>query len=249
MVANWHDRYKIQAEWTKDLRSYIFSSLNLSTSSNMLEIGSGTGAITSQLHKMCKSRIFGLDINYPVTIFASRHDPETTFLQADAGFSPFKGESFDVILCHYFILWVVKKQEVLSEAYRLLKPNGFFIALAEPDYSGRIDSPPPLVELGNSQTIALQEQGADISCGQKLPLILSEAGFSNIKYGVLGHESQVGTLPDWRESEWKMIRTDLGKRYTPQELDHFQEVDKNSWLNGSRVLWVPTFYAVGEKPA
>jgi hypothetical protein len=46
------------------------------------------------------------------------------------------------------------------------------LALAEPDYSGRVDEPAELKSLGEWQTEALQRQGAD-RLGAQLQSVLS----------------------------------------------------------------------------
>lgn len=249
MPANWNDRFRVQADWTKELRRYIITSYDLPAYARALEIGCGTGAVTADFHDLCNANLFGLDIDFQSTQFAMRNDSETQYLQGDALSSPFATGSFDVVFCHFFLLWIAQKLEVLHEALRILKPGGTFIAFAEPDYSGRVDAPSALAQLGEIQTKGLQARGADISCGRKLPSLLSESGFVQIKFGIIGHETIAGKLPKWWGSEWTAFRTDLKNQLSSQELDQLQEIDKKSWLFGSRVLWVPTFYALGKKPA
>ena len=46
---DWHSRYQQQAGWTRAMRHFIFRRLDLQPGKRVLEIGCGTGAITSDL--------------------------------------------------------------------------------------------------------------------------------------------------------------------------------------------------------
>ena len=67
------------------------------------------------------------------------------------------------------------------------------------------------------------------------------------------------TAPDWPawESEWQVVRADLAMNpdqangdfaYTSNELDQLQELDRQAWQMNQRVLYIPTFYAIGRVP-
>ena len=76
--------------------------------------------------------------------------------------------SFDICLCHFLLLWIANPLAALKEMRRIVKPGGWVLALAEPDYGSRIDFPPELEALGQAQSKALQSQCADVSVGRKL---------------------------------------------------------------------------------
>jgi len=69
---------------------------------------------------------------------------------------------------------------------RVVKPGGWVVALAEPDYGGRIDYPDQLSALGWKQASALSAQGADTNAGRKLAGWLAETGLKGIQTGLLG---------------------------------------------------------------
>ncbi len=121
------------------------------------------------------------------------------------------------------------------------------LALAEPDYGGRIDYPDALAELGNLQTKALHEKGADPETGRKLGSMFAQAGLSEIEVGVLGGQWRKDVLESERELEWQVLRQDLGDLLSEAAWQALEETGRQAYQSGSRILYVPTFYAWGRK--
>jgi hypothetical protein len=46
--------------------------------------------------------------------------------------------------------------------------------------------------------------------------------------------------------EWKVLREDLGSQVSQRELDRYERIDRVAWQAGTRMLFVPTFYAWGK---
>ena len=49
------------------------------------------------------------------------------------------------------------------------------------------------------------------------------------------------------EAEWSMREHDLTGRIDPDELARLRAIDRQALTEGRRVLFVPTFYAIGRK--
>ena len=130
---------------------------------------------------------------------------------------------------------------------RAARPGSAIIAFAEPDYGGRIDYPPELEELGKLQTQALRRQGADPLTGRKLNEIFHRAGLKNIETGLLGGQWSGEPQPAQQASEWATLETDLAGLLPNARLKELRRQDADAWQAGRRVLFVPTFYAVGYK--
>ena len=79
---NWHTRYTQQANWTRDLRAYIFDKVGLKNARRVLEVGCGTGAILSELPKL--PSVCGLDINLDTLTECRVHAPRALLIQGDA---------------------------------------------------------------------------------------------------------------------------------------------------------------------
>ncbi len=244
---DWHERFSVQAEWTKPLRQYLYQQVGINEKSRILEIGCGTGVITSELKQYSTIPAAGIDIRFERIEIAHQHDSLSQYQCADAFHLPFASNSFDFAIAHYLFLWLKEPVQSMAESLRVLKPGGCLIALAEPDYLARIDNPQELWVLGEMQTKALIQQGANPMAGRLLSTQLHQAGFSNIQYGVSGFQVKSDEIPAWFDSEWKMLEDDLGSQATHQELHELRSQDLKAYQVGTRIRWVPTFYAYGKK--
>jgi SAM-dependent methyltransferase len=243
---DWHNRYLTQSRWTNQLRKFIYSQIGISSGSKILEVGCGTGVITNELRCDYSAQVFGIDISLPSLQKAQGDDFQVNYTCADANYPPFSDGFFDFVVCHYFLLWVPDPMTVLKEIIRVLKPGGFFVALAEPDYSSRIDFPQDFEKLGRLQRFSLVNQGADPAIGKTLPRLMFKSGFSDVQFGVSGFQENPRILPETWESEWKVLRSDLRNTLSTSELDILQNKDFETRNKGERVMWVPTFYAFGK---
>jgi len=239
---NWHARYAQQANWTRELRKYIFQQIGLRTTDRILEVGCGTGAILSEIQTQA---LHGLDI-LPASLMEARiHAPTASLACADALSLPYADHSFDITLCHYLLLWVSNPQRVLVEMKRITRPGGYVLALAEPDYSARADKPAELAVLGRWQTESLQRQGANPSLGGRLAELFYQAGIEIIETGAI--ESQGNDAPtanEW-ELEWVVLENDLAEFVPLEEIQRLKKLDEEARERGERVLHVPTYFVWG----
>lgn len=244
--AEHHHRYLVQAEWTAELREQISKRLKIDECQRLLEVGSGTGAITDSMAKHTAAKIFGLDIDFPVTSFAHCHDPETFYAVADGIHLPFSDDVFDSAYSHFLFLWVDDPEALIFEMRRVVRPGGWLLAFAEPDYGGRIDYPNSLHEIGRLQRDALQAQGANPEIGRRLRSLFAGAGLMAVTTGVLGAEWHAEVDESFTNSEWEALKSDLADRLPPGELENLHDADREAWEKQSRILFVPTFYAFGQ---
>jgi ubiquinone/menaquinone biosynthesis C-methylase UbiE len=170
---DWHRRYLQQAAWTRDLRTYLFKQAALTEKSRLLEVGCGTGAILSELP--AAASLHGLDIDPGALAQCRLHAPDALLVQGDAIRLPCSSQTFDIVYCHFLLLWVSDPLQALREMKRATKAGGHILAFAEPDYTARIDEPRQLARLGEWQTESLRRQGADPSLGARLAGLFFEA--------------------------------------------------------------------------
>jgi SAM-dependent methyltransferase len=244
-----HQRYQVQAGWTKTIRHRMLAIAGAVPGDWILEVGSGTGAISSELSAGHAYHVVGIDIDPAATKFAFGHDPISSYAVADGIQLPFSNQAFDIVLCHFLLLWVSDPARVLEEMLRAAHPGGWIIALAEPDYGGRIDHPPALEAAGIAQRQALAAAGAEPDLGRQLRSLFIDAGVSDVQSGVLGAEWQNADLGRALESERDILARDIKGLLGAEEIDRLLELDREAALAGKRTLFVPTFFAIGQAPS
>lgn len=243
-TIDWHARYTQQAGWTAQTRKYLYQKAGLTAASRVLESGCGTGAILAD----CPAGdLHGVDWDISNLRIARRVVPRASLSCANALALPYPSASFDVCISHFFLLWV-DSALALAEMRRVTRPGGFIIALAEPDYGSRIDRPPELAELGRMQGVALKNQGADPLTGRKLASLFVKTGLEQVISGVMGGEWNQRPLDDGWEQEWAALESDLAGEVSTEKLIELRRIDAAAWAHGERILFVPTFYAIGRVP-
>jgi len=240
---DWHARYLQQARWTEQLRAYLFGKAGLSAANRVLEIGCGSGAVLVDFP--LKHGVHALDISLPALNQAARHAPDVCLTAGDAARLPYSTSVFDIVFCHYLLLWTAEPGQVVAEMRRVTRPGGAVLALAEPDYGGRIDYPAALGELGDWQRQALRAQGADPQLGRKLAGIFNAAGLRQVETGILGAQWQAGFPQAGLDLEWQVLAEDLPGLAAGDDFQRLKTLDGQARANGGRVLYVPTFYAWG----
>lgn len=240
---NWHARYVQQANWTRDLRNYIFNKVHVEDAHRVLEVGCGTGAILFELPK--GPALHGLDINRSALEECHIHVPNADLVQGNALQLPYPNESFDIVYCHFLLLWVHDPLQALLEMRRVTKQDGYVTAFAEPNYLQRVDAPEELIPLGKWQTEALIQQGADPGLGARLGKLFFEAGITIVETGTIRGPKNEPSPDDW-EMEWNVIETDLDGWVPESDIQKMKRLDRQARERRTRVFHVPTYFAWGK---
>ena len=243
-------RYRIQAEWTRRQRRTLLEPLNLTAGARLLEVGCGTGVLLREtLADHPGIQLTGLDYDPSALGCAHQKAPQAFSLCAgDAHALPFENDRFNGIFTHFVLLWLSDPFAALMEMRRVTAPGGWIAAFAEPDYGGRIDYPAHMETLAQAQKEALEGQGADPFMGRSLRALFTTSGLENVRCGVLGGAWEESYDPLACQSEWDTIRRDLAGIIPPEELELAEKMDRAAWESGTRILFVPTFYAIGTNP-
>ncbi|NMC04941.1 MAG: class I SAM-dependent methyltransferase [Candidatus Lokiarchaeota archaeon] len=255
----WHARFKQQLEWTRSTRDFVYRRLNFSRCSSLLELGCGTGALLEEiatrfvlprLDEGKATRLVGIDHNgefleEPRSILG-QITRKIELKEADAQQLPFPDGSFDVVYCHYFLMWnhPAQRGTILKEVRRVLRDGGWFVALAEPDYQGWILEPPtPVREM---LLASLTLSGGDLASGRRLAGDL--AGFNDVTIDCC---SKVWTSVEWRaafDSEWRFFQNLLAhEKETMAVLSRLKAEDKDSIERGSKFSFLPVIFGFGRK--
>lgn len=241
-IADWHDRYVEQAEWDTGIRNHIFSRINLKPGNRILDVGSGTGALEQGFLTDSTVVTYPLEIDFQSLLFSKKIGlPDGTC--GNAYQLPYALGAFDITLCHYLLLWLNDPLAALREMRRVTRSGGYILLLAEPDYAHRIDHPASLSELGELQRNALIRQGANPDIGPSVGELLHQAGIHVIETGLSGGRNTPADTG--AASEWRILTDDLKDLISSAELSRLRKIDFESRLAGTRVLFVPVFYAIG----
>lgn len=241
---DWHSRYIQQANWTRPLREYLFKKAGLKTARRVLEVGCGTGAILSEI-EINKPLIHGLDIQPAALMEARVHAPNTSLTCGDALSLPYPDNCIDITFCHFLLLWVSDPERALLEMKRVTRDGGYILALAEPDYSARVDKPVELAVLGRWQSESLRRQGADPSLGGRLAELFYKAGIELVETGAIENQGKDAPTSAEQELEWAVLENDLAGFVPDVEIHRLKKLDEESWRRGERILHVPTYFAWG----
>jgi len=242
-----HDWFSVQAGWTRPTRAWLYRQVGLFQARSVLEVGCGTGVIAGELARLGSGCVVGLDLDGGMLAFARWEALDVAYVRGDACSLPFPDGSFDVVACHYLLMWLHDPARGVEEMARVVRRGGAVLACAEPDYGGRVDHPPELLGLGRLQAEALRRQGAEPETGRRLGEFFAAAGLQTT-VGVMAGRWDLPSSPGSEfEAEWATRERDLADLLPAEELRRLRAADRRALEAGRRVLFVPTFYAVGRK--
>jgi ubiquinone/menaquinone biosynthesis C-methylase UbiE len=117
------DQYRYQCELNS-----IVKHTKINKTSNVLDIGSGTGHILRGLHPYTKN-VQGIDVSNEMIKKSKRKYPYIMFRHGNAMDNMmYEPNTFTHVLAMYFSLYMFKdKYGILNNVYSWLRPNGYFV--------------------------------------------------------------------------------------------------------------------------
>lgn len=173
-----------QAIWPHE--QALFSGLGLKPSDRILDVGCGTGEISSRLATLSGARVIGLDLIEEHLNLARQHpataDGRLEYVHGDALMLPFEDDQFDLVVCRHMLHAIPDVDRALVEMRRVARPGGRLYLLAE-DY-GMIFAHPTRLDMDtfwrDGAWRFAESRGADLRSGRKIPALLMAAGVQNL---------------------------------------------------------------------
>lgn len=241
-LEEWDAQFARQAGWTAGTRSHLYRRANLLRAERVLDVGSGTGVVTEELAARTRGQVTGLDLDPAMVDFARKRKGQAEYRVGDAHQLPFPHGWFDVVTCHFVLMWCRDPARTAQEMVRVTKPGGAVLVCAEPDYGGRIDHPD--LPLGSWQSKALRREGADPCIGRKLRALFALPGVCEFDVGVISGLWDAAALRSEFEAEWDLWARSFAGLVGPDDLARVQAADLASIERGERLAYLPVFYAL-----
>ncbi len=178
-------RFSLQAQWSRPLREYIYRIFPKGVPLSILEVGCGTGSVIRSMTEELSerpARITGIDIDFDVIRYASCKS-SGSFCAGAGEALPFPDDLFDLVFCHYLLLWVPDPVKILKEMKRVTVSGGICAAMAEPCYDEMTASPESIRDLAVLQRKKLIARGIAPETGCRLAEYFREAGLNCIDFG------------------------------------------------------------------
>jgi SAM-dependent methyltransferase len=245
-VEEWHRQFLRQARWTSGMRSRLYRHAGLWRSKWVLDVGCGTGVLTEELAARTQGQVVGLDINPAMVKYASDVVEGAEWVVGDAHHLPFPDGSFDVVVCHFLLLWTEEPALAVTQMARVVRAGGWVLAAAEPDYGGRVDYPEDIA-LAPLMEESLLQDGGHPRIGRRLKGLFAAAGL-DVQVGVMPSMWDDRQLRDEFQAEWDFIRRTLDNVADEAQLVEYEEKARRALDRGERLVFMPTFWALGNKP-
>jgi SAM-dependent methyltransferase len=241
-LDEWDRQFSRQAGWTAGTRAYLYRRANLLRAACVLDVGSGTGVVTEELAAGTQAQVIGIDLDPEMVAFAQKRGGRAEYRLGDAHDLPFDDGRFDVVACHFVLLWCCDPAQAAREMVRVTRPGGAVLVCSEPDYGGRVDHPD--LPLGPWQSQALRQEGAEPWMGRRLRGLFALSGVRHTEIGVISGLWDLAMLRAQFDAEWALWERSLAGLVPPEELARVKAVDRAAIDAGERLVFMPVFYAL-----
>lgn len=232
-----------QADLTAPLRRFVYRRIGLAHLSPVLDVGCGTGKISAELSER-RLAVTGLDADPEAISRARAAYPQVKFVLHQAPPLPFATGTFGLAFCHFVLMWQADPAALLAEMARVVRPGGWIVAAAEPDWGGRLCHPED--KLTARMIAALQADGADPSAGRKLREHFDRAGLS----GEIGVWPSLVGAPSGEATfarEWELYAAVLKGADASEELKRSRDSARRADAAGTRLVFLPLFYGLARQ--
>jgi len=243
-ITEWDEQFARQAAWTRAVRSQLYRRVNLLRAERVLDVGCGTGVVTEELAARTRGKVVGVDIDTAMIEAARARGGQAEYRVGDARQLDFPDRYFDVVACHFLLMWVNDAEQAVREMARVTRPGGAVLVCGEPDYGGRVDWPD--LPIGQWQAEALQRQGADPFVGRNLRALLRQARL-DAEVGVIPSLWDAAALRENFAAEWALLKRDVAGLVDEATFQRARDAAWQAIEAGTRLVFMPVFYGLGRR--
>jgi SAM-dependent methyltransferase len=243
MKADFERQLRRQASWLKDTWLWLLDtkiSPNEGAKSKALDVGCGPGFIMDITSE--RLEVSGMDIDQDMVSMCTARELDAAL--GDAHELPFDDNSFDLVYCSFVLLGVRDPAQVVREMARVSKK--WVVAMAEPDYGGRIAHPEDLNNLNSHILEGFRELGGDPYIGRKLRGFFHEAGLSELEMGVHSGIWNMERQKQEIEMEWSWVEM-TASASKQDELAEIKKEWQKALADGTLFQFYPLFWTIGKK--
>jgi ubiquinone/menaquinone biosynthesis C-methylase UbiE len=247
------ERLRILSEVMWPSTRDLLDEVTVPAGSNCLDVGCGGGDVTIELARIVgpKGRVIGVDLDETKLTIARQEADEHGLsnimfeVQDVTRWQSQPREQFDFVYARFLLTHLSDPGAMVSSLRRHLRPGGMAI-FEDIDFRGHFAEPdcPALQRYVAWYTKSVQRRGADPNIGPRLPGLLREAGFDNVRMKLVHPASLTGGIKDLTCVTLENIAdavlhdelaTDEELRQTIEELHAFAR-DPYTVLGGPRVF-------------
>jgi ubiquinone/menaquinone biosynthesis C-methylase UbiE len=128
-----YDNPLLQAATYRPTQDAVLRALRGQQAHRILDLGSGTGLLTTRLVERLGVHGVGCDYSWGMVERAARRSRRPDWVQGDAMALPIRGSCFDAVICTESFHWYRDQERALGEISRVLAPGGrAYLALVNP---------------------------------------------------------------------------------------------------------------------
>ena len=182
------ERLENQATLAWDLESGLLNAHGLQKAQKVLDLACGPGVVTRRIaHQAPPAQVIGLDfepklleVAQNATSFSMSNRP--TFLQGNVYDLPRDLGRFDLVYARFLFQHLEDPNKALREIKKVLSPQGRVLIVDVDDRDLRCEPRyRPFTEFVEQVAVAQRQSGGDRTVGRKLPSLLKDAGFTDIR--------------------------------------------------------------------
>jgi len=203
LAGDAYERY--MGRWSRPLAGAFLEWLRLPAKQHWLEIGCGTGALTTAIIRSCDPEsIVACDPSEAFVAHARQRvtDPRVSFVAAGAEAPPSRDGGFDVVVSGLVLNFLAGPDAVLATLRRRLRPGGT-VAACVWDYAGGME----FLRAFWDEAAAIDGRAAALDEGRRFPLcsvpalraLFEGAGLTQVETGAVEIETRFADFDDYWE--------------------------------------------------